>query len=398
MIRVSTLGFTRNSLNSLLDQQARLARTQNEIATGVRVRTAADDPIAATRISSIARALEESKQFSTNASLAQVRLQTEEQALADASGVLQRVRELLVQGSNATVGAEERRMITAEIRGRIDEVLAIANRTDGAGEYLFSGAANTTEPFARVGTSVSYAGDAAARFVKISPTQSLASGHSGDAVFMNVMSGNGTFATQVGAGNTGSGVVNVGTVIDPAAWVRDTYTVRMTSPTAYEVVDSANNPVSTGAYTSGNGIEFRGIRIAVTGAPATGDTYTVAPSTRSDVFATLDQIVANFESSTVTNAEKARFASIAGAGLAGLDRAIDQVLNVRAEVGGRLSAIDSANETRGAFELELQGESSVLRDTDYAEAVTRLNQQYAGLQAAQAAYTRIAQLSLFDYL
>jgi flagellar hook-associated protein 3 FlgL len=398
MMRLSTMGFTRNSLNSLLEQQARLARTQNEIATGVRVRTAADDPVAAARISSIARALDESKQLSTNASLAQVRLQTEEQALADASGVLQRVRELLVQGSNATVGPEERRMITAEIRGRIDEVLAIANRQDGAGEYLFSGAANTTEPFARVGSSVAYAGDSAERFIKISATQSIANGHAGDTVFMNVLSGNGTFATQVGGANAGSGVINVGTVIDPAAWVRDTYTIRMTSPAAYEVVDSANNSVATGAYTSGNGIEFRGIRVTVTGAPATGDTYTVAPATRTDVFATLDQLVANFESSTATNAEKARFATVAGAGLAGLDRAIDQLLNVRAEVGGRLSAIDSANETRAAFELELQSESSELRDTDYAEAVTRLNQQYAGLQAAQAAYTRIAQLSLFDYL
>jgi flagellar hook-associated protein 3 FlgL len=215
---------------------------------------------------------------------------------------------------------------------------------------------------------------------------------------MNVISGNGTFATQVGAVNTGSGSVSVGTVIDPAAWVRDTYTIRMTSPTAYEVVDGANNPIATGSYVSGDGIEFRGVRVTVTGVPATGDTYSVAPSTRSDVFSMLDQVVANLESSTVTNADRARFASVAGASLAGLDRSIDQLLNTRAEVGGRLSAIDSANETRAVFELELQSESSALRDTDYAEAVTRLNQQYAGLQAAQAAYTRIAQLSLFDYL
>jgi flagellin-like hook-associated protein FlgL len=35
---------------------------------------------------------------------------------------------------------------------------------------------------------------------------------------------------------------------------------------------------------------------------------------------------------------------------------------------------------------------------DYAEAISKLNQEYAGLQAAQAAYTKIAQLSLFDYI
>ena len=48
--------------------------------------------------------------------------------------------------------------------------------------------------------------------------------------------------------------------------------------------------------------------------------------------------------------------------------------------------------------VDLQALLSDLRDVDYAKAISELNQQYAGLQAAQAAYTRIAQLSLFDYL
>jgi flagellar hook-associated protein 3 FlgL len=39
-----------------------------------------------------------------------------------------------------------------------------------------------------------------------------------------------------------------------------------------------------------------------------------------------------------------------------------------------------------------------LRDVDYAEAIARMNQQLTSLQAAQAAYSRIAQLSLFNYL
>jgi flagellar hook-associated protein 3 FlgL len=48
--------------------------------------------------------------------------------------------------------------------------------------------------------------------------------------------------------------------------------------------------------------------------------------------------------------------------------------------------------------VDLQSLLSDLRDVDYASAISKLNQEYTGLQAAQAAYTRIAQLSLFDYL
>jgi flagellar hook-associated protein 3 FlgL len=67
-------------------------------------------------------------------------------------------------------------------------------------------------------------------------------------------------------------------------------------------------------------------------------------------------------------------------------------------VGARLSAIDNATDTREAEAVDLQSLLADLRDVDYAQAISLLNQQYAGLQAAQAAYTRIAQMSLFDYL
>jgi len=87
-----------------------------------------------------------------------------------------------------------------------------------------------------------------------------------------------------------------------------------------------------------------------------------------------------------------------GASIANLDQGLSRTSLVRAEVGSRLNALDQAAETRGAESVDLQSLLSDLRDVDYAEAVSRLNQQYTGLQAAQAAYTRIAQLSLFDYL
>jgi len=46
----------------------------------------------------------------------------------------------------------------------------------------------------------------------------------------------------------------------------------------------------------------------------------------------------------------------------------------------------------------LQSMTSDLQDLDYAQAITKMNQQLTGLQAAQASYARISQLSLFDYL
>ncbi len=397
-MRISTLGWNRSTLDAMLDQQARLSRAQADVATGLRVRTPADDPIAATRIAGLERALSASEQFARNANYVDSRLANAEQALADSGNVLQRVRELLVQAGNATVGPDERRMITAELRARIDELMAAGNRTDGSGEYLFAGSATQTRPLVRDAAGVRYSGDSTVRQVQISDTQSLADSQTGLEVFMSVPRGNGTFLTSVVAGNTGGGSIQVGAVVDPSAWVEDTYRIRFTAPGSFDVIDSASNTVSTGSYTSGNAIEFRGVRVSIEGAPATGDEFEVATANRGNLFAMLDSLVATLESRTATAPEKARFATEVGNGLAGLDGAIDHLLQVRAKVGARLSALEATANARESLDLGLQADASALRDTDYAEAVTRLNQQYAGLQAAQAAYTRISQLSLFDYL
>jgi flagellar hook-associated protein 3 FlgL len=81
-----------------------------------------------------------------------------------------------------------------------------------------------------------------------------------------------------------------------------------------------------------------------------------------------------------------------------LDQGLNHVIDLRAEIGARLSALDNAENQREDMKVQLSSSLSDLRDLDYAEAISRMNQQLTGLQAAQAAYTRIGQLSLFDYL
>jgi len=86
------------------------------------------------------------------------------------------------------------------------------------------------------------------------------------------------------------------------------------------------------------------------------------------------------------------------ASIANLDAGLERVISVRAEVGTRLQAIDTAADFRDSEEVDLQALISDIRDVDYASAISQLNQQYTSLQAAQATYSKIAQLSLFDYL
>lgn len=399
-MRISTQTFYLRSLTAMLQQQSALSNTQNQVATGRRVNSPADDPIAAVHILELQRAKAESDQYAQNSDIARGRLNLEEQSLNDVSSVIERVRELTVQAANTgTYTNADRQSIAIELANRLDELLDIANRKDGNGEFMFSGFASLTQPFARdVTGTVQYAGDQGARLVQVGPAQRVADGHSGADVFLNIAAGNGTFVTSAAAANTGTGVITVGSVTDQAAWVADNYTLSFTAPDAYQITDGLGNVVTTGAYTSSSAIQFNGIQLQISGTPATGDTFAVAPSIAEDVFATLQKIVTSLNTPAGSGPSNAQLASTLGNSLQQLDQITDHLLGVRAEVGARLSALDDADTSRDVLSVDLQASISELRDLDYAEALTRMNQQLVGLQAAQLSYTKISQLSLFNYL
>jgi flagellar hook-associated protein 3 FlgL len=401
-MRLSTAGFHRNSINAMLEHQTKLAKTQEQVTSGKRFKTAAEDPIAATRAAALDRTLAENAQFERNSNMIEARLSYEEQALADTTNLLQQVRELSLQGANTTLGQGERNMLANDVRQKLAALMDLANTDDANGEFLFAGTSTASRPFAQTSSGVQYQGDSINRQVRISSTQALADGHSGADVFMNIRERNGVFTTNVNAANTGSASIDVGRVSDLSAWVEDNYTIQFTTATDWQVVDDTTptpNVIASGTgFASGQSINFNGISVKLTGTPVANDTFSVTPAAAIDLFAIVEDVARTLELGTGTPDAAAEFQTRIGGTLANMDRALDRIVNVRAEVGSRLSAIDMAAGTREEEAVDLQSLLSDLRDVDYAEAITKLNQQYAGLQAAQAAYTRIAQMSLFDYL
>lgn len=395
--RISSAGVHNAAIAQILAQQSKLSKTQTQVASGKRIQSPADDPIAATRIIDMERTRAQLQQYSRNSNAATNRLQLAEQSLADTGTLLQRVRELALQANNATLDASSRSSIAAEMRARVQELQDIANRRDAGGEYLFAGYSTRTQPFARGVTGVGYAGDQGVRSLELAPDQRVPDGFSGQQVFMDVPQGNGTFTTAAGV-HTGTGSIDPGQIVDATSWVRGSYTLRFTTTATWEVVDATNAVVSTGSYTPGSAIGFNGAQVTVTGAPAAGDTFVIAPAARESMFQTLDELITTLGSAADNPVGRSQLNTEITAALAQIDQGLSHAINLRAEVGARLSAVDSADQSREALDVELSSSLSGLQDLDYAEAISRMNQQLTGLQAAQAAYTRIAQLSLFDYL
>ena len=230
-MRVSTAGMHRSTIDAILEQQVKLSKTQNQVATGKKFQSASEDPIGAARAAGLDRKLADNAQYGRNSNIIESRLGYEEQTLADMTSVLQSARDSALACANATLGQSERKMLANQVRQNLSALMEMANRQDGNGEYLFAGTSTATQPFAQGAGGVVYQGDQTTRQIRISSTQSLADVHAGVDAFMGITERNGTFRTTVAAANTGNATISVGTVTDPTAWVPANYTLQVTSAT-----------------------------------------------------------------------------------------------------------------------------------------------------------------------
>jgi flagellar hook-associated protein 3 FlgL len=189
-------------------------------------------------------------------------------------------------------------------------------------------------------------------------------------------------------------------VVDSAQWVPDNYQLTFTSPTNYQITDTTTGTtvVANGTYTSGTAIQFDGVEVTVTGAPAAGDSFNVAPSGNQSMFATLNQLTTALSQPADTSASKAQLATSLASALTNIDQDVSHLSTVSASVGARLNMLTAQATTNTATSTTLTSQQSNLQDVDYASAVSTLNEQMVGLQAAEQSYAAVAQLSLFKYL
>jgi len=397
-MRISTLNFLQGPVESITKLQGELQRTQAQVASGTRLISPSDDPAAAGRVQELERWKLAATQQQRNGDLLTSRLSLQETALADVTDILQRMQELAVQGGNGALESSARGMLAVEVRSRAEQLLQIANRRTPSGGHLFSGARIATEPFSRQSGGIQYQGDDLLRMVEIAPGQRVADGFTGSDLFMRVPAGNGSFSLRADPANAGSGVTGAGALVDPTAWDGAPYRVLFMADGTWEARDADDALVATASYASGAAIEFRGIRLSVSGTPVAGDRFHVEPSGSEDMFGTLERLAASLEAPVATAAQRAAAANAMNALLTQLGQAMDHVSDARSIIGARLTAVDAASASRAALEEDISTSLSNLRDTDYTEALTRLNLQLTGLQAAQQSYAKLARLSLFDYL
>jgi flagellar hook-associated protein 3 FlgL len=300
-MRISTQMIQRFAVNGILDRQTDLSKTQQQLATGKRILTPADDPSGTTQVLALKEQISQNDQYSSNIGRLKSRLQAEESVLGSAGDVMMRLRELAVQSQNTTYDAQAKKDLAAETWGLLSQMFDLANSKDGTGEYLFSGYQSDTKPFVDGGAgNYTYQGDQSQRSIQISATRSVQSSDSGSDIFENL---------DIAAGG------------------------------------------------------------------------------KQNIFKTIYDFATNLDAGTTTPNITTD-----------LDTAMNKVFTTRASIGARINAADSQEQVNQQFSVQTKSVLSSVEDLDYAKAVGDLNLQLAGLQAAQQAFTKIQNLSLFNYL
>jgi len=399
-VRVTQSLIQSQFLAAISSLESNLSQTQNQISSNQSFTTASQNPAAAGTVNNYAQALAQSQQFGTNASSAQTRLSTEDSTLSEVQSALQSLRDLALEANNSTISAVDRTSIAAQAVQIQNTLLGLANTQDGNGEYLFGGYSTQTQPFTLSSSGATYHGDQGQRQVQIAAGQSVADGDSGNTVFQQIKTGNGTFTTAAATANTGTGVVGATTVSNPATYGAGNgiYTIDFTAPGTYEVRDSTNAVIGNGAYTDGGTISFGGIQVTLSGTPAAGDTFSVAPSGNQSLFTTVQNLIAGLQSGSSSPAANAQLGNTINAALDNIDQALDQMSNVRADVGGRLNSITTQQSVASSQQIQLQSNISSLQGLDYAAAITTLTQQNTTLSASLQAFSLTQGLSLFNYI
>ena len=415
-MRISTRTIYDSATNQMNSLQTALNKTQLQLSSGDKMLNASDDPIAAARALQVTQSQSINTQLSTNRSNATSTLSVEETGLSSAITIISGIQTSVVQAGNGSLTDSDRADLATQIEGAMNDLLGVANQQDGSGNYLFSGYKTATVPFVLTATGATYQGDQGQPTLQVGATRSIPTSDSGSSVFANGMTGNGTFATTAGAANYtngGSGIISPGTVSDQSKLTGDNYTISFAvtaadattntaASTTYTVLDNTTGlPVPDATpipYTSGSTIEFDGQQMAITGVPANGDTFSVAPSTKTSLFTTLQTLLTTLRSPSTGVAGNAALSNGLNAASSELSSAYDNVISVRSAVGSRLKEVDSLNSSGDDLTVNYATTLSGLQDLDQVAAISLFTQQQTTLTAAQKSFTAISGLSLFNYI
>lgn len=291
-MRISSLQIFNVARLSMAGANREIVRTQEQMSEGKRVLSAADDPIASTKILQLQDELASIDQYLKNINVAENNLNLEASVLDSVVNLIHRMQEIgVAAGNTATLTKPDYEAYTTEVSARMDELINLLNTRNANGDYIFGGYKSGAEPF--VGNAESgfqYRGDDGQQFIKIANNTKVATTDSGKSAFLDVLSANKTMSTSASATNTSNPAakISVGQVVDQRVYDEfypEDIVITFNADSAlsppgknFTAVERSSGRVivANQAYVAGNEVVLKGVSVKLLGHPTSGSAATAA--------------------------------------------------------------------------------------------------------------------------
>jgi len=422
-MRLSNNLMYQNNINKILDSQQSVANAQEQVTTGKKYLTTSEAPAAISQGMLYSNKIQTNEQHAKNISQLNNRLNTEEAVLSSITDAIQKAQTLTVQAGNGALNTSDKASIGKELEELQQTILSLMNTRSEDGKFIFSGYQDSTQPYQFDSTTgeYTYNGDQGQHVITIAEGVSIKSSDNGFDTFeksdarLDVTDNQAAIPVTTPANNITAGTVYVDGQTefdrfhqdnynaDPtAAAAANTYNVVITpgatatDPDTYEILrDGVSlSPAQVGEVTD-EPIDFAGMKIEFEGAAPGQLDFTLEKPHKENVLNTLQSLITGLNDSTLENDD---FQQVLADGVVQLQNASEQVVYTQASLGGRMNAVDSVSDSNLAQDIQNKSNLSDLVEVDMAEAISELTKQETALQASQATFGRLTNLSLFDYL
>lgn len=201
-MRISTSQMYYNGKSNLVNGQADMYKTQNQLSTGREILTPRDNPVDATLALMTEQYKSVNASYMKNQGTASDELKLVDTQLGSVIDIMQRVNELAIQGGNSSYGPQEKAAIVEEMKRHLESLIDLANSRDGNGDAVFGGGMTQVTPFtsgspatlgnySSTNSYITYAGDDNRRQLQVEASQVVQTSFSGQDVFMRVRNSSG---------------------------------------------------------------------------------------------------------------------------------------------------------------------------------------------------------------
>lgn len=417
-MRISTAAYFQTGLNSINRQQTELMHVFQQVSSGRRMITPADDPLAAAQSLTLAQAQSMNTRFAENRQVALRNLGEEENVLMSLIPQVNGAKTRLVEAANGTLSDNDREALAVVFAEMRDSIANLANAQDANGQYIFSGSQGTNQPFEKQNDgSYRYQGDQVGRNIQVDQTRQLSGSDHGVDVFLRATPGSLTFLTSANSGNQGTGVMGGVSISN----TNDASQVQNIKIAATAMAGSADMSLEISTTTlDANGdpvvnVETKihpadadvldlgnGLAVSLKGALQGGDAFELTSASSlngSDdlnILNTLNDVVNALRLNVDGNAvNKSQMENVLNRAMQHLDLGYDNILTVRASVGTRMNEVEALSHVGGMQALHLSSEISRIEDLNYYSASTQLEMRTSALEAAAIAFKKIQSTNLF---